>query len=322
MSASEREHARLQSRRESYALGIANPELATEIKSHLVGCAECREFVEDLGLTPLPGETAGAHLPESMLVQWARVGPTLRGLERELVRRHLGRCALCRDNLRMLGHEPDLKQVPALEPSATVLKSLEPQPRLNQEAKPRMMTRLFGAWPVTTWAAAATAMLVVAYVNPALLSRSSLSGGGGSAPTPGSDPGGHRALTTGSPTFLLTTPGAGVALSGSVRGVKQVALRTIEIGASQQSLRVFGGPNSSLSSDAVVNITLQGPHGEDLGKVTMIHELLWSKDGGVEINSSAPLEPGPYVMQVAAAAPTSANPDTLVYRFELKRVMH
>ena len=323
MSVSERDHTRIRSHLESYALGIANPELASEIKSHLAECAECREAIEDLGLACLPGETAGEHLPEDMIIQWAQVSSKLRGLERELVRRHIDRCSVCRDNLRMLGHEPELKGIPAQEPSPTELKKLEPQRRPIQGVNPSLMTRLLGAWPVTTWAAAATALLVVVLVNPAFMSRPTGTGTGGPrpAPIPGSD-GGHGASAAASPTFLLTTPIEGVALSGGVRSAKQLLPHTIEIGAAQRSLRLFGGPASGIAKDAVVNVAIRGPHGESLGTMTMVHALLWAKDGGVQINSSAPLEPGTYVMQVAAVAPTAASPDTLIYSFELKHAAH
>src|SRR5262249_37302541 len=58
-----------------------------------------------------PAGAAGRHVAASLVARWPRAQQSLRGLERTLVRRHLERCAECRQDLEALGFEPRLAYV-------------------------------------------------------------------------------------------------------------------------------------------------------------------------------------------------------------------
>ena len=102
------------------------------VAEHLAACAECRAAA-DAYAEPTPG-AAGMHVPASLIAAWPRAQQALRGLERTLVRRHLERCAECRQDLHALGFEPRLEFVAAWESEA----SLEPvsAPRVAPATSP------------------------------------------------------------------------------------------------------------------------------------------------------------------------------------------
>lgn len=96
--------------------GLLEEAEAARVDSHLADCADCRALADAFAAEPA-GE-AGTHVAASLLADWPRAREALRGLERALVRRHLERCAECRQDLEVLGHEPRLDVVPALETGA------------------------------------------------------------------------------------------------------------------------------------------------------------------------------------------------------------
>jgi hypothetical protein len=110
---------------DGYAVGIADPDVAELIEDHLDSCDECARRLKALTDSTdrgLPGE----HLPERMIATWDRAQRSLRGLERELARRHLVYCATCREEIEMLGSSATLEIVPELEPEAATLVRLRP----------------------------------------------------------------------------------------------------------------------------------------------------------------------------------------------------
>src|SRR6516164_11000679 len=80
---------------------------------HLAVCAVCRAAAD--AYAEPPAGAAGTHVPASLIAAWPRAQQGLRGLERTLVRRHLERCAECRQDLQALGFEPRLDFVAAWE---------------------------------------------------------------------------------------------------------------------------------------------------------------------------------------------------------------
>src|SRR5262249_51563110 len=89
---------------------------------------------EDAWGDPPAGE-AGTHVAASLIARWPRAQQTLRGLERTLVRRHLERCAECRQDLEALGFEPRLPRVPDWESDAE-LSPVAPGPRVRDSPAP------------------------------------------------------------------------------------------------------------------------------------------------------------------------------------------
>ena len=93
--------------------GLLEEHEAARVSTHLAGCAECRALAD--AFTTEAGGDGGEHVSASLVADWPRARAMLRGLERVLVRRHLERCAACRQDLEALGYEPALEVVPALE---------------------------------------------------------------------------------------------------------------------------------------------------------------------------------------------------------------
>ncbi len=86
------------------AAGLLPDDARVDARGHLQACAGCTERWTN----SLAGrEAEGAderHLPAAMIARWDRARAHLRGVERELVRQHLERCAACRDELLVVGH--------------------------------------------------------------------------------------------------------------------------------------------------------------------------------------------------------------------------
>src|SRR5512144_2345516 len=147
---------------------------AARVADHLAACAECRAAADAYAEPPAGG--AGMHVPASLIAAWPSAQRTLRGLERTLVRRHLERCAECRQDLESLGFEPRLEFVAAWESEAS-LESVAPAPRSGQapgaspgatrvirietgSARARLRDRALIAW--ASVASAAAVLLLVA----------------------------------------------------------------------------------------------------------------------------------------------------------------
>ncbi len=99
----------------AWRAGLLEAHESERVEAHLADCADCRALAGAFAAEP--DADAGEHVAASLIAEWPRARETLRGLERALVRRHLERCAACRQDLESLGHEPRLEYVPALEPA-------------------------------------------------------------------------------------------------------------------------------------------------------------------------------------------------------------
>lgn len=97
----------------AWRAGLLEEDEAARVSTHLAGCADCRALA-DAYASEGAGD-GGAHVAASLLADWPSARTRLRGLERALVRRHLERCAACRQDLEAIGFEPALEWVPALE---------------------------------------------------------------------------------------------------------------------------------------------------------------------------------------------------------------
>ncbi len=117
-----REHGWARDRLAAYATGWLGDSDRERFERHVNACAECREALDALRS---PQASRGRHLPDALVAQWDRRRDRLRGLQRELVRRHLASCEECSVVLRRLGHEPVLERVEELEPSAELLAQLD-----------------------------------------------------------------------------------------------------------------------------------------------------------------------------------------------------
>ncbi len=125
------EHDWVRGRLAAYVTGWLDETDRARFERHVSDCPECRDALESLRT---PDANLGRHLPDAMIAQWERRRDRLKGLQREIVRRHLAGCDECSDTLRRLGHEPVLERVEALEPSAELLASIAPR---SEGATPR-----------------------------------------------------------------------------------------------------------------------------------------------------------------------------------------
>lgn len=111
--------------------GLLEPEVEEAWTLHFKACEECQELSERFS----SAEILGGHIPKGVLVRWPKVTETVSGLERFLLRRHLGDCEECRDALRFLGHPVELATRLSLE------LSFDPFEELDREAADQVRAR-------------------------------------------------------------------------------------------------------------------------------------------------------------------------------------
>lgn len=144
--------------------GLLDDAETSRMESHLEECASCRRAWDaQAAQPPLPAD-AEVHVPAALFSDWDRQQRTLRGLERAAIRHHLERCDDCRRDLRVLGHEPVLEFVAALEPAGLMPRASHttstrrPETKVLAAALERLRRR---SWALGGWAAAATATAAV-----------------------------------------------------------------------------------------------------------------------------------------------------------------
>ena len=97
------DHEQLRTRLELLALGLLDGTTETQLQQHVSGCPECRESLATIRQSWLPSANDG-HVPVSLLARWPAVARTIPAQERELVERHIARCAECRQDLEHSQH--------------------------------------------------------------------------------------------------------------------------------------------------------------------------------------------------------------------------
>jgi hypothetical protein len=166
-------HAWARARMVRERVGILSEDDERRLRAHLESCPECAALASGEPGAPIE---PGRHLPASLIAEWPRARALLRGLERALVRRHLERCAECRQDLELLGHAAALDPVPELETTAldpgaepTAMASPPPSlraiPAMRDDAGTRgrrLRDRALVAWASLATAAAVIAIVVVA----------------------------------------------------------------------------------------------------------------------------------------------------------------
>ncbi len=147
-----------------FAAGLLDPADDDRVERHAALCDECREVLERARAS---GAAPSRHLPEPLIIHWGEQAPALRGLQRELARRHLVECEECRAILKHLGHAPELKHVAGLEPSREVLDLLSQNTaRVVPMPQPRWRSREFWTGSAFGGLVAAAAAVLILVVNP------------------------------------------------------------------------------------------------------------------------------------------------------------
>ena len=129
----------------AFASGLLSGEAEGRVVAHLESCADCRESFESLTAREDWESPPGEHVPAAMLARWPNTQAELRGVERELIQKHLERCDSCRAELTTLGFEPTL----AARPAGPAV--VHPIAAVRDRTNPRRETRSHGWWRDVDW---------------------------------------------------------------------------------------------------------------------------------------------------------------------------
>lgn len=282
----------------AYAAGLLEGSNADRFEQHAAHCEECRE---QLSAVVDPEANRGRHIPDSLIASWPRAQASLRGLQREIVRRHLSTCGECGTILRHMGYSPQLEHLSELEPSSEMLLMLagaklddsepEPAPRpVMRVVKPAWSRRerWLGVWGGL--ATAAAAVLVVAIVERP-----------GTESTTG-------AVVTPSPSVGHLTSAASGQPSDSPRGAGGAA-QPIHVRAGERLLSILIQPGDLQKDERVVAelSTASGPLAMDT-----LSSADFADDRTLVWNAPGPITPGDYRLVLR----TPARSDTFAFRVE------
>ena len=302
---------------------------AARVDEHLAACAECRALADAFAAPPA-GE-AGRHVPASLLSEWPRAQRELRGLERMLVRRHLERCAECRQDLEALGFEPWLELVrewesdaplepasrrPGVGPAATPAGAAGGASIIRIETAPsraRLRDRALMAW--ASVASAAAVLLLVANVRGRVTE-------GGSKPlfVPGAPVWTRDVLAQGPFSGLsLRIEPPPRSLSGPAKGAGEGKLNVIPVVGPLSTL-ALGFKPLNVPDTSLVTVSLLDASGDTLYAVSYRQWEFRPKRFLVIDRGETPLTPGQYALvlgsQIAKAGAEIEK--TARYRFELR----
>ena len=300
---------------------------AARVAEHLAACADCRAAA-DAYAAPPAGE-AGTHVPASLIAAWPRAQHTLRGLERTLVRRHLERCAECRQDLESLGFDPRLEFVAAWESDAS-LASVALGSRAGQSPPPaqgaarvirietaparaRLRDRALIAW--ASVASAAAVLLLVANLRGRVTE-------GGSKPlfVPGAPVWTRDMLAQGPFSGLsLRIEPPPRSLSGLAKGGGAGKLNVIPVVGPLSTL-ALGFKPLNVPDTSLVMVSLLDARGDTLYAVSYRQWEFRPKRFLVIDRAQAPLTPGEYALVLGSQfAKAGAEIErTSRYRFELR----
>ena len=314
--------------------GLLTEDETRQIDEHLTGCPECRRRAETFEGVPAEGDAS--HVPAPVMARWPEARQRLRGLERAMVRRHLERCAECRQDLELLGHAPRLEYIPELEiegasiPSAAGATAADPAPAMatalgSRATSAATIIRVVSAgvrrrWrerALLAWATLATATAVVAIV---VHSRRPVVEGVPAAlwatlPPPVVAPYSPRGRE--GPTVRLAPRPR--SLSGPARGTRGGKVTVIPVVGPVGSLALSVRP-LDVPDTAMVMVVLLAANGDTLFKVRHRQWEFFPKQVLVIDGGRSPLPPGPYVLELASliAQPEGTVRQLYRYPFELR----
>jgi hypothetical protein len=276
MSTEARSHEWFASRLKDHAAGLASKTESRAIEAHLESCSICRDrlvMAERAVTAPL-----AAHLPGLLIVRWERTQRELKGLERELARRHLKRCESCRREIRDRGFNPDLDVVPELEPPSEVLKLLV----RTIEPAPRDWTR----WFLIPYSALATAtLLALLFGGPSLLGRHSPS-----QPKPFSIE--SPSVSEGAWTLTRVEP---LRVRSSQRGAS-ATIPVLEIAPDARQIPIWADP-FVLPESTVVEVAILNEGGDVLTRKTVKYSDLLSAEVMLSRPHAVP-DSGSYILRL------------------------
>lgn len=312
-------HDWVKGRLAAWRAGLLDEADDARIEAHLAACADCRATAEAFAVAP--GEAPGAHVSPAILARWPQARTELRGLERALVRRHLERCAECRQDLESLGHAAVLEFRPGWE-SGHELDAAPAKPAIAAAPNVRIVRFDPGFFShrerwLAAWGAVASAAAVVLLVFGIR---------GGFEGQPLSTPVGLRPAEG----VIASEPLTGLSLriaprprslSGPVRNADagEGRLNVIPIAGALQSL-ALGIKPLDVPDTSLVRVSLLDMRGRTLFTVQYRQWEFAPRRMLLIDRKGAPLTPGQYVVELASQIEKHGEPlaRTSRYRFELR----
>lgn len=98
----------------TYRLGLLEEEEQLEMEQLLSADPEFLQMVGPPNGFDDPTED-GKHIPEPLVANWPGTVRSIRGFQRAMLRQHLNRCETCQEDLRILGFDAALPEIPELE---------------------------------------------------------------------------------------------------------------------------------------------------------------------------------------------------------------
>jgi hypothetical protein len=321
-------HRWVRARLAARSAGLLTEDETRQIDEHLAGCPECRQQAESFEGTP--AESGAVHVAAPLMARWPEARQRLSGLERAMVRRHLERCAECRQDLELLGHAPRLEYIPELEieggsiPSAAGATAAAAPAPTSRATPAATVIRVVAAgvrrrWrerALLAWATLATATAVVTIV---IHSARPVVEGVPAAlwatlPPPVVAPSlrGREGPTV----RLAPRPRS---LSGPARGTRGGKVTVIPVVGPVGSLALSVRP-LDVPDTAMVMVVLLAANGDTLFKVRHRQWEFFPKQVLVIDGGRSPLPPGPYVLELASLIAQPQGPVRQLYRypFELR----
>ena len=321
-------HLWVRHRLAAWRAGVLDDAEAARVDEHLAACADCRALADEYA--ELPAGEAGTHVPASLIAEWPLTQQALRGLERTLVRKHLERCAECRQDLEALGFEPRLELVREWE-SVASLEPAGPGPRVRDASAPsaggarvirietastraRLRDRALIAW--ASVASAAAVLLLVANVRGRVTE-------GGSKPlfVPGAPVWTRDVLAQGPFSGLsLRIEPPPRSLSGPAKGAGEGKLNVIPVVGPLSTL-ALGFKPLNVPDTSLVTVSLLDAGGDTLYAVSYRQWEFRPKRFLVIDRGETPLTPGQYALVLGSQfAKAGAEIErTARYRFELRQ---
>lgn len=301
-------HAWFRARLEAHLSGLLDEREDRLFVEHASACDACAKRLADYALEDEPATDTG-HVPAGMFAAWPRATRELRGLERMMVRRHLERCAACRQELELLGHSPALPLDAALEgahasdAAGTAAAAVAAGGVAAGSGSPRVIVmrsggaRRWDAWFAWSgWAAAVlmvAIMLVAPWRAPGISERERELGRGTLAPSA------ERAAPV--PEAGEAVPGLAipVRLAGRMRGDASGATRVeVPANACQLALAI---PALDIPDTAAVRVQLLGPGGGVLDERQLRNSDLFGSALVLMGHWGRPFEPGRHRVVVRGA---------------------
>jgi len=302
--------------------GLLSPDEAERVADHLRDCEACRAWE---ATAAAPVSPVDEHLPASLLAEWPRARGSLEGLERALVRRHLERCAECRQDLELLGHEPVLawfaeREYAGTSPQAAARAASDwPTPMPSGSfGTIRVVRELGSGWrdrALAVWASLATVAAAIAIVM--VVRRPVVEG----FPSPLlfslSPPAAGPREPHGAPSVRLAPRPR--SLSGPVRGGGSGKVTVIPVIGPVPSLALAVRP-LDVPDTSWVQVSLVRGDGDTLLTVRHRQWEFFPRRMLVIDGGDAPLEPGRYALVLTSRMADEESPTLRIsrYLFELR----